>query len=353
MISYNTSNRILTIGCDYKTTKGGIATVLKNYSKIYYPFHFIYTSRCRGKISNLCDLVCSVFIFFIKCFSSTKQIIHIHSASNSSFKRKAIFINIAYLFRKKIILHIHGGAFKEFTESNSNLVTSCISKVDVIIALSENWFYYFKEKYPNKKIVKVPNIVASPRPILRNKNNNYVTEAVFLGLINKNKGIFDLLRIIHENRDYLTGKFKLHIGGNGETEKLCEYIKEYDMSNLVIYEGWVNEKEKEQLLSNSDVFILPSYIEGVPISILEAMSYKLPIISTTVGGIPEIVQHLKNGFLFSPGQHEKLFSYIKEIIENKETAKEMGAKSFELVKAHFAENVSQVLESIYKELLNK
>ena len=351
MINERISKRVLTLGCDYKSTHGGISTVINSYSKIYHNFRFLPTSKCRSRIRNLVDLLIAVIIFSTKCCSRSIAIVHIHTASNNSFRRKKLFIDIAHLFGKKIVLHIHGGNFKEYTESNKKLVESTIAKVDTIIALSTYWKEYFKATYPEKDVIIVPNIVGYPRTDFSIKKDSHIITATFLGLICNNKGIFDLVEIIKDNKEFLKGRFRLHIGGNGETERLCKYIQDHELEDIIIFEGWVGPDKKSELLSSSDVFILPSYIEGVPISILEAMTYRLPILSTNVGGIPEIVNHGENGFLHEAGDKEQLFTYIKKIIEENETCRCMGDKSYEKVKSHLPNSVSTALDNLYVTLL--
>ena len=82
------------------------------------------------------------------------------------------------------------------------------------------------------------------------------------------------------------------------------------------------------------IYILPSYNEGLPISVLEAMSYSLPIISTTVGGIPEILKNGENGFIMEPGDKDAIYHAIFSLMEDKNLCGEMGRKSFEKVQVH-------------------
>lgn len=352
MISNNISKRVITLGCDYKTTKGGISTVICNYSSIYSTFRFIPTSKCKGSIRNLFDLLAAIIRFVTSSIFKKTNIIHIHTASNNSFLRKRIFIYIAKFLNKKIVLHVHGGAFKEFTEKNRKTVASTIAKVDTIVTLSYYWKEYFEKTYPNKKVITIPNIVEEPRPIARANDDKEITKAVFLGLICDNKGIFDLIETINEHKEYLKDKFRLYIGGNGDTKRLCDYIEQHNLSDIIVFKGWVDYNKKAELLSQSDVFILPSYIEGVPISILEAMSYKLPIISTNIGGIPEIVKDGENGYLHTPGDKVQLFNHIKSVIKSQEKNAKMGIDSYIKVQPHLPNNVSQSLETMYNNLLN-
>lgn len=100
--------------------------------------------------------------------------------------------------------------------------------------------------------------------------------------IGHNKGIYDLIGVIALHKKEFHGRQQLRVGGNREVDKVKILIKEKKISDIVSYEGWVSGGRKVELLDVSDAYILPSYKEGLPISILEAMSYGLPMISTKV-----------------------------------------------------------------------
>lgn len=106
------------------------------------------------------------------------------------------------------------------------------------------------------------------------------------------------------------------------------------------------------MLNWTDILILPSYNEGLPIAILEAMSYGKAIISSPVGGIPEIVMHGQNGILVKPGNQNELFNAICFFIKNKDEIKTFGNKSKEIIQPYFPEAVLSDLLKIYKNLLN-
>ena len=142
----------------------------------------------------------------------------------------------------------------------------------------------------------------------------------FLGTIDDNKGIFDVIDIMGKNQNYFRGKIQFYIGGLGQEQRLTQQIATYGISDFVRYLGFVNGNDKAELLSNTDIYIQPSYVESFGISILEAMSYGASIISTNVGGIPEVVDN-NNGFLVTPGDCEALVSgsaFIPCIIQKKQ-----------------------------------
>lgn len=351
MVERNISKQVLTIGCDYKTTKGGISTVIASYSHIFSPFNFIGSTQVKSKIENLLYFIYSIISFTCKCIFCRKiRIIHIHTGSNNSFWRKSVYIKIAKRFNKKVVLHIHGGMFHIFYEKNKEKVDKILGKVDVIIALSQYWLKFFKETVGHKNVIIVPNITEYPKPDASLKKNDDITRVLFLGTINEAKGVFDMLEMVRENKEYLTNKLIIYIGGNGEVERFNNMIKEYGISNIVRFEGWVNEEKKAALLSECDIYLLPSYTEGLPISILEAMTYKLPIISTPVGGIPEIIENGKNGFLITPGNREELFNAINNLIKDSKKREIMGEEGYKKVSPHLPDNVSNVLTNIYNSL---
>lgn len=350
MVNNDISGHILTIGCDYKTTRGGISSVIDSYSHIFSPFNFVATTQTKSKLHNLLYLICSLVKFTFKCFSPEIMVVHIHTASNASFKRKAIYIRIASLFKKKIVLHIHGGKFHLYYENNKTFVKKNLDKVDCLIVLSKQWKEFFEVTVGCKNVVIVPNIVEDATKVSIQNIDNTI-KGIFLGQMTQGKGIFDIIEMVAEHKEYLKGKLKLHIGGNGETEKVQYLIKNNEVEDIIKFEGWVNKEMRNDLLSKATFFLLPSYNEGLPISILEAMSFSLPIISTPVGGIPEILTDDCNGFLVEPGDKEALFQAIKKIIEGDCNIEQMGKESFKRVQPHLPENVINSLVKIYQQLL--
>jgi glycosyltransferase involved in cell wall biosynthesis len=180
-----------------------------------------------------------------------------------------------------------------------------------------------------------------------------VLTLLFLGYVSNKKGLFDLLDVLKENKELYQNKIQLVIGGNGEIDTLKKYLKENKLDDLVQFVGWISNVEKAGWLKKADIFVLPSYFEGLPISILEAMSYGHPIITTNVGGIPEIVMNNKNGVICEPGNKEELKNAIDFFIQQPEKIKEFGFYSSEISKKYLPDSVMQELMNIYKTLLTK
>jgi glycosyltransferase involved in cell wall biosynthesis len=144
---------------------------------------------------------------------------------------------------------------------------------------------------------------------------------------------------------------KLLIGGNGEIEHLKDKIKKHKLEELVEFLGWITNTRKIDVLNSCDVFILPSYNEGLPVSVLESMSYGKTIISTNVGGIPEIVRHGENGLLINPGNLEELKNAIDYVFLHPEKLPEYGKASEQIVRKHLPGEVIKELRAIYESVL--
>lgn len=343
---------VLTVGCAYHPPKGGVAQVIFNYERYVFPlFKCVINSGGTNPIAKAWKAFKGILSIIIKLLCDRKiKIVHIHTASYNSFRRSAIFVKIAKFFHKKVILHIHGGGFREYYATNPQKISSILNSCDCIITLTESWQTFFKQITTCKHIEIIENITSPPQSKAIPNDSKF--HLLFLGLVTEQKGIYDLIEVIAEHKVEFDNKLTLHIGGNGEKEKLIDLISKNDLAGLVAYEGWVSGDKKTDLLNIADAFILPSYAEGLPISILEAMSYGLPILSTPVGGIPEIVENGVNGYLFQPGDKNGIFQAILQLLSNKDLAKQMGDESLAKAKRHMPCNVSDALSKLYFSLID-
>lgn len=351
---------ILHVGPQYKNHRGGIGAVLATYSDNIEDFTFIasYDSN-KSKFSN-------VFVFFSCIVSlvwrllSCKEIevLHLHSASRGSFFRKYILFLIgARLGKKKIVYHLHGGGFKNFYSKSPSLIKKMIrgllEEADCVICLSNFWLDYLSSTFNCRKLYIVNNPVSPKTSLIDSmytRDDNSLN-LLFLGVINKNKGIFDLLEVMCREKENFNGRVRLTIGGGGDDEKLISYIQECQLENSVNFLGWISGREKEAALSACDVLVLPSYNEGLPMSILEAMSCGKTILATSVGGVPEIVSDNENGFLFEPGNKDMMASLIKKLMTEKDCVKIMGKSSLTKVEPYLTSAVINQLNLIYKSVI--
>ncbi|WP_338875451.1 glycosyltransferase family 4 protein [Spirosoma sp. SC4-14] len=354
------AEKVLTVGFRHRPYEGGIGYLIYVYEKYFGVFKYITTHRMVASKLRLVGYFIGQYINLLRTLLTDRsiQIVHIHGASYGSFYRKFIvFLTAKYLFGRKTIYHMNGSEFKVFYTGSrtvmKNLVRFMVENTDVMLCLSASWKAFFEANFQMKRIEILGNVIDVPQRshALTNPLNNGPLKVLFLGLIGNRKGIFDLLDVVRQHKDDWEGKLKLTIGGNGEVEKLQNFIAHHGLETIVEFKGWISGDYKQQLLSESDVYILPSYNEGLPLSILEAMSYHLPVISTPVGGTAEAVIEGVNGYLVQPGDKQAIYERLNAFVENPYLARQMGAESGTIIQRYLPDAIFPKLLSIYKDLL--
>ena len=357
-IDKDISEKVLMVGVFAgQSAKGGMASVVIEYKKYFHSLNYIYSWIDSNKLIKLLVFIRALVLFFIQMLLNRKiKIVHIHTTVGSSFKRKTLFVKLSCIFRKKIILHIHGGAFPDFYNSSSatkqKSIISVLNRANKIAVVSEYpWKKWFQEiGVPNYKIVVLNTTIEYPT-LLPECSDSTPLRFLFMGKLVSEKGIYDLLEVISEHRDELQQIMTFKVGGFYHEEKFCGSIIDLELSNLVSFEGYVKGEKKIELLNWANVLLLPSYFEALPVSILEGMSYRLAILATDVGGIPSIVKHGVNGFLFEPGNKTEIWKSIKKLIESKNLISEFGHNSARMVSEFYPDNTMTKLNKVYKQIL--
>lgn len=349
--------KILMVGPHKDKVKGGISTVIKGYydSQLFNQYNLMLISTVIDgcKLFKLLWFIVSYFKMLIFLVFFNIDIVHIHIASRKSFYRKSFYIKLARLFRRKIILHMHGGEFdtfywKECNNKKRRKITKILNMSDVIIALGESW----KKKISQYCSVDVRVVYNSVEANGYNPYNTNSKNVLFLGRLEKEKGIFDLIEaaqyVIKEEKD-----INFILAGNGDLHSIMEVIEAKKLSNNFKVLGWVNSNEVKKLLKDSIAYVLPSYNEGMPMSILEAMSFGIPVVSTDVGSIPEIIKQGFNGFTINPGDIWELANSILYISRNYNERIKISNNNFNEASGKYSSEVNyKTLLSIYQELLS-
>jgi|GEM_PF-776522 glycosyltransferase involved in cell wall biosynthesis len=169
---------------------------------------------------------------------------------------------------------------------------------------------------------------------------------LFVGSITDRKGIYELLKVFAD----LDISYHLLVCGTPNEADGAAAIQKYSSQPNVSFLGFVEGEAKHRAFSEADVFVLPTKAEGLPISILEAMRYSLPIISTRVGAIPEIVDS-DFGFVIDPGDQERLKECICFYHDFPQMLKEHSVKSFEASKLYSFDAFCGKMLGIFQSLL--
>jgi glycosyltransferase involved in cell wall biosynthesis len=317
--------------------KGGIS----NYEKLfldYAPYevqisHIITHEEGTTAIKIIIFLK-AIYKFLWMLISKEIDIVQLEISQRGSVFRQAIMLFLAWLFRKPIILHAHGSQFhifySELAEWIQKLLSWIFCKCQRLIVLSESWKSFYIENLGLKpeQVLVFYNPVKIPAEIPhRSSSVSKKVNLLFLGRIGQRKGAFDLIKAFSLLHTEYQTKSTLILAGDGDIEQAHNLVATLNLENYIKLPGWIGEDERDILLTEADVFILPSYNEGLPLAMLEAMAWELPVIVTPVGGIPEIVTQSENGLIVNPGNVEQLSDAIKSLIENEALRFSLGSKA--------------------------
>lgn len=194
---------------------------------------------------------------------------------------------------------------------------------------------FFWNEIKFKNVVVLNNAVDTKEFKNININRNQkVNKLLFLGRLGKRKGTYDLIYAIKALKD-MGVLVKCIFAGDGEIEKAKMLAEELGVLNQLEFTGWIDTKKKMKLLKSIEVIVLPSYNEGLPMTILEGMASGKIIISTTVGAIPEVIIEEENGFLIEPGDIKKLAEVIKYVYENEEILEKISKNNIAKIDKYF------------------
>lgn len=351
--------KILTIGNSPKV-HGGITSVITQILKYDWnsknvKMDFIPTYEGGSNVHKLVYFYkqCKLIKKYLK--NNKVDYVHMHISHYGSFYRANYIMDYCVKRKIKTIVHLHSSEFKVFYNSSSKSLKTKIcfffEKANVVIALGDQWKEFIESISPKSNVTILNNSVDNPHKLVIHDKNKM--NFLYMGVLVKRKGVIDLLQaidIINKKDKSILKNVVFNIAGDGEEKsKLIKFAEDNDITKYVNFIGWVDDNNKEKTYLNNNILILPSYNEGLPMCILEAMSYGMPIITTDVGSIKEAVVNDKNGFIFKPGEIDKMVDYIISCISNYDLRIKMSNESKEIFLTKFDSNrFYNKLYDIYK-----
>lgn len=358
-MAVDTKPRVIMVGPDPEV-RGGISTVvnelLGNGLRDYADVTYISSTVDGSKMKKVAQLV-RALVQYRKALR-VGDMVHIHVSLGGSYKRKRIFARMARAASVPYILHEHDGSFDSAYDGGSERyrrgVRRLFGSAAKVIVLSEEWRDYFAVHVCDEsKLVVLHNGVSLPDLSQRkSKTSEDPIDILYMGVLNSRKSPDILIRAASELPEGLNLRFIF--AGNGNLEEYRSLARFLGVAERCQFLGWVKGKERERLYLTSDIYCLPSKNEGMPMSVLEAMSYGLPVITTPVGGIPQVISDGIDGLIMPVGDVKQLVSELSMLIESYELRNRMGRAARDKIEVKF--NISDIvmkLANTYGQVLRR
>lgn len=307
--------------------------------------HYLTTVRNRplGKSGRFnlhsLGLAISQYVRFLAaCIRFNPSVIHLHTSQGIAWLKDSFYVWMARAFGKKIVVHVHAADFSELYEKwpawLRKYSRSVLQASDAILAVSIGWGSVLKTIAPPERVHVFLNCIAAVDGAGESRHmKKPLLQLLYIGNLGMRKGAFDLIEALGR-LDGLACTLETWLAGYeespGQMDKARDRIAFLGLQEVCHLTGGIDGKRKDELLHQADLFVLPSYHEGLPMSVLEALAQGLPVISTIVGGIPEVVHDGENGLLVSPGDIENLACSIHRLASNLDMRESMGKRSREI-----------------------
>jgi glycosyltransferase involved in cell wall biosynthesis len=352
-----TDARVLMVGPD-RSLRGGIVSVVDGYFGAGL-------QKCCARLdyhgTGVGSNLLAKSLAFARSLASYSRVVddydvvHLHISAKGSYQRKKIMARIAERRGKRVILHEHSGEFARDFETGDDAYRADVRRTfgyaDRVIVLSEEWRDYFAENVcdPERVVVIHNGVGVPPEPC----NVSVSQNVLFLGRLDENKSPDVLIRASRRALAEFSHA-RLIFAGDGDINRYGRLANELGIADRCEFLGWVSGDDKEQLFQRAGIYCLPSKHEAMPLSVMEAMARGIPVISTSVGGVPQLIEDGADGLLMKVDDEAGLSELLLGLERSPERRVKLGLAGRRRIEETFSIDASvDRLVSLYDELMRE
>ncbi len=343
--------KVLVVATSRKT-HGGIMAVVKAHEtgEQWRKYHcrWIETHRDGLVLRKIWYLVTALVEYII--LLPFYDIVHIHVGVRTSVTRKLLFAKIAKIYGKKIIIHFHPSTEKHLFQSEFSIkIKKLFDFSDKLVVLSPQWIKWIEQAFGENRYDM--QVVLNPCPIVNRTYGERKSFVLYAGILNDRKGYSRLIEAFSNIASEFPN-WQLLFAGNGEIEKGRELIKKLGINEKQIdFLGWVSGKEKDRLFNEASIFCLPSWGEGFPMGVLDAISYGIPVITTPVGGIEQVLHSGSDCLIFPSYDIKKLSECLSLLMESEQMRLNIVTEADKMKDSKFnIININNEISNIYAQI---
>lgn len=247
--------------------------------------------------------------------------VHVNMAERLSLFRKGVIIATCRALGIPVVLHLHAAQLHHFYRDLPVPLKAltrwffALSSHCVVLGHASKAFVTQTLKVPENRVEIVTNGVPPPSIPRRIPRPGEPRRVLFLGNLSERKGVSDLLKALAQP-GFSPDKVQVSIAGGGDVEAYTKLADELGVASLVHFVGWADQSTAARLMAESDALILPSYDEGLPLVILEALANGVAVICTPVGEIPTALTDGENACFVAPGDIADIAAGLHRVLED-------------------------------------
>ena len=334
--------RVMVVGPAFDGA-GGIAVVMKTLARSTlgdrYELVNVVTHRESGRGPKALQALTGISRAAWLLGTRRVDVVYLFASSGFSLRRKAVVAACSRLARRPYVVHIHAsnfdGYYRGALAAERWLVRTTLSEAALVIAVSPTWERRLQALAPCHTTA-IPNPVEiPPQPATADALSPRI---VSLGRLGERKGSRTVVRALA----LLAGRHprvRLVLAGDGDLTSVQQEARRLGVDDRVELPGWIGPAERARTLKTASVFTLPSRDEGLPVALLEAMSYGLPAVVTPVGGIPDAFEEGRHGYLVAPDDPRALAERLGDLLDNPGEARKMGLQARADAEARYATEI--------------
>lgn len=342
--------RVMMVG-SAEESGGGVSSVIKLMKKMpvweKYSCYWLGTQIQRNYLWKLWYAIRAYVVAL--CIIWRYDIIHFHTTPDKGgLVIQFPIMLMAKFLRKKTIVHVHMGNQLKYHKNNTFFVW-WLKRCDKIILLANKWKNLVDEFYPlfKDKTTVVYNAFEIMKKIPLGEKENII---VLMAHMIEDKGIdvmLDAWNVIHERHK----DWHVYMMGSGEYLRYQQKAFDMGLSNSMTFTGYITGKKKKELLSHASISVMCSYNEGFPMVVLEGWAYSHAVVTTPVGGLPDVIEEGKNCLVFNFGNYEMLAEHLERLMEDKVLREHIASYSRDYGEKVFSlETISESLSKLYSEI---
>lgn len=347
----------------HPAARGGVSNYYRQLQgRFTIPVEHFIVGRVRiekGHLPRVLRTVSTYARFVLNMRRNNIDLVHLNpSLELKCFIREGLLALIARAYKKKVVVFFHGWMKSCEIRIERHflwLFSRIFGKADALIVLSNENKQTLRRWGVTQTIYNEITVIDDDdlegfdiQSTLKKRQNSRPNKVLFLARIIKEKGIYETLEAVSLVQRKHPAVELVVAGDGAELENVKSLTHECNYQN-VTFAGYVKDKEKRRIFEEAHIFCMPSYGEGCPVAVLEAMSYGLPVITTAVGGVVDFFEDKKHGFIAESPTPEVLASHIEKLLLDKRLYEKISLHNYEYAQSRFlASDAALRLEKIYE-----